>query len=158
MNIFILDRNPKKAAIYQCDKHVVKMVLESAQMLCSAHRILDGDLADSSLYKLTHANHPCSVWLRQSDKNYLWLYRHFIALCDEYQFRYNKVHKTDIKLREKLKKPPKNIKLGKLTEFAQAMDDELKQDDAVMAYRNYYRKKQETIAMAWTRRRKPRWL
>ena len=65
MNIFVLDNDPFKAAEYQCDKHVVKMVLETAQLLCSAH--------ETAPYKRTHYNHPCAIWTRSSLSNYMWL-------------------------------------------------------------------------------------
>ena len=88
MNIFVLDYNPTRAAKMQCDKHVVKMALETAQLLCTA---FPGGTAP---YKLTHFNHPCAIWCRESLKNYNWLIDHGIALCDEYQHRYGKTHKS----------------------------------------------------------------
>ena len=82
MNIFYIDTCPVKAAQMQCDKHVVKMVLESAQMLCAAHHVLEGGAPVP--YKLAHKNHPSTVWVRSNSKHYDWLYRHFKALSDEY--------------------------------------------------------------------------
>jgi len=84
MNIFILDEHPTKAAQYMCDKHVIKMILESAQLLCSAFE------PGHAPYKRTHYNHPCAVWIRQSKANYMWLMQHVIALNDEYKYRYDK--------------------------------------------------------------------
>ena len=72
MNIFYLHEDPKKAAEYQYNKHVVKMILESAQMLCTAHHLLDGPDADVP-YKIAHKNHPSTVWARQSSQNYACL-------------------------------------------------------------------------------------
>ena len=97
MNIFYLDKNPKIAAQMQCDKHVVKMILESAQMLCTAHRVLDGDdyANKMGLYKLAHKNHPSTIWVRSSYKIIEWLYDHMIALMNEYTYRYGKKHATD---------------------------------------------------------------
>ena len=89
MNIFYLARDPEIAAQMMCDKHVVKMILESAQMLSTAHRVLDGDEYANShgLYKMAHKNHPSTIWVRSSVKNYMWLYDHMIALMNEYTHR-----------------------------------------------------------------------
>ena len=108
MNIFYVDKDPVKAAQMMCDKHIVKMILESAQMLSTAHRILDGVLTrrksisgktmskywelysnplEDILYRTVHVGHPCTVWTMQSSENYIWHYRHFAALCDEYTYR-----------------------------------------------------------------------
>ena len=101
MNIFVTDPDPVISAQTLCDKHVVKMVLESAQMLSTAWREpndlrsteFSSKYADEhELYKTAHPNHPCSIWVRQARENYKWLYRHFVALCDEYTHRYGKSH------------------------------------------------------------------
>ena len=112
MNIFYLNENPKIAAIEHNDKHCVKMVLEYAQMLSTAHRECDGDdRADSlSLYKRAHRNHPSTVWTRENEVQYSWLYQLFIALADEYSYRYEKIHATDLLLRAVLEQPPDKIK------------------------------------------------
>ena len=126
MNIFVLEDCPVKAAEVQCDKHVVKMIVESGQMLSTAHRMLDGNLEvyinangrkarrynlsdwrQQVLYKAVHYHHPCTVWTMESSENYLWHYIHFVALCDEYTHRYGKVHMTDTKLRYVLQVIPK---------------------------------------------------
>ena len=83
MNIFVLDRHPVTAAQLQCDRHVVKMVLESAQMLCTSINMLGGQ----AQYKTAHVNHPCSVWARETLGNFLWLYDHGMALAKEYTHR-----------------------------------------------------------------------
>lgn len=161
MNIFILDIDPFKAASMQCDKHVVKMILESAQMLCTAHRELDGteELLGVRLYKSTHKNHPCSVWVRESKTNYMWLHSHFIALCDEYTKRYSKVHLTDTKFRRSLSIAPKNIPvINGLSPFRMAMPDEYKSDNIVESYRNYYQSKTKAFNMKWTKSSIPEWL
>lgn len=115
MNIFILSDNPVDAAIQHNDKHVVKMILESAQLLSTAHRLLDGtetviqrpyksgkragqmhnvkvwqlpDQRDNVLYQATHRNHPCAIWCRETSGNYHWLHALMVALCDEYYYRY----------------------------------------------------------------------
>ena len=93
MNIFYLRKDPIKAAQYQYNKHVVKMILESAQMLCTAHHEIMGDDANVP-YKRAHVNHPSTIWTRSSADNYAWLYWHMVALGDEYTKRYNKIHLT----------------------------------------------------------------
>lgn len=160
MNIFALDHCPTVSAEQQCDKHVVKMILESAQMLCSAHRVLDGDEpADRrGLYRKTHANHPCSVWVRHATANYQWLCSHALALCDEYTRRYGRRHKSQDIIEWCNGNRPDNLPLGYRTPFAQAMPDEHKHDDPVVAYRQYYRAKRSEIDMRWTERETPEWL
>lgn len=180
MNIFILDTNPVIAAQMQCDKHVVKMIIESAQMLSTAHRMLDGeqksvpsksgkrtvkawtlpDERDAVLYKAVHMNHPCTVWTMQSNNNYNWHYVHFIALCQEYTLRYGKIHATETLLREILMSPPRNIPVDYKTQFPLAMNSnpECKfPHDPVKSYRMFYQTKQDRFKMAWTNRQVPEW-
>lgn len=90
MNIFVLDSDPKKAAQLQCNKHIVKMPLETAQMLCIPFWLR----GISPQYKLTHKNHKCSIWARKSESNFNWLIIHGLELCAEYTRRYNKIHKS----------------------------------------------------------------
>ena len=129
MNIFVLDNDPFKAAEYQCDKHVVKMVLETAQLLCSAH--------ETAPYKRTHYNHPCAIWTRSSLSNYNWLVKHGLGLAREYALRYNKAHKSTEVIEWAGLHKPDILDLG-LLPFAQAMPDQYKNADPVIAYRNYY--------------------
>lgn len=140
MNIFYFYDCPKKSAQAQPDKMLVKMPLETAQMLCTAHRELDGDdYADANgLYKRAYWNHPCTIWARECYDNYKWLYEHFIALGDEYTFRYGKTHASITKLKDALYFHPDNIedKEG-MTTLAQAMPEEYKDEDPTVAYRNY---------------------
>lgn len=91
MNIFITSPCPKKCAEYLDNKRVVKMVLESTQMLCTALNELAGE--QITPYKSTHKNHPCNVWVRESLENFYWLVSHALALSNEYERRYNKRHK-----------------------------------------------------------------
>lgn len=180
MNIFVLDKNPTIAAQTQCDKHVVKMIVESAQMLSTAHRVLDGILtkkpsksgkttvkyyelddyeAELIYYKAVHINHPCSVWCRETEANYRWLWNHMRALCQEYTHRYGKVHKSENVLWP-LQSPPNNIKEGGLTQFAIAMGSNpecININDAVDSYRKYYQTKQDRFKMKWTNRSIPDW-
>jgi len=139
MNIFYFDKDPVEAAKVQPDKMLVKMVLETAQMLSGAHRELDGDAyADEhSLYKSTHKNHPCSIWVRKSKENYEWLYEHFIALSEEYTERYERMHLSYTKLKDVLWQTPFNIPGGQMTPIAQCMPDEYKHKNPITAYRRY---------------------
>lgn len=153
MNIFALDTNPKIAARYQVDKHVVKMVLETAQLLSTCHRVLDSEWAEL-VYKKTHVNHPCSIWVRESSENYNWLLEHFVYLLEEYTFRYGKVHKCSEYLHI-LKNNP--VDSDPLTLFALAMPDEYKMDCPVLSYRKYYINAKSAL-FSWTRRELPDWL
>ncbi len=89
MNIFVTNPDPIKSAEYLDDKRVIKMILESAQLMCTAAR----SFGIEAVYRSTHLNHPCSIWVRTSRENYAWLLEHFKALCNEYTKRYGKVHK-----------------------------------------------------------------
>jgi hypothetical protein len=111
------------------------------------------------LYKACHFNHPSTVWTRESMHNYRWHYVHFAALCDEYTYRYGKVHSTDSKLRKALSKLPHNIPVKKMTPFKLAMASfpQCITEDAVESYRNFYMTKQERFKMAWTKRPQPEW-
>lgn len=139
MNIFYFYKSPTLSAQAQPDKMLVKMPLETAQMLCTAHRELDGDeyADEQGLYQRAYWNHPCTIWARESSANYWWLYSHFIALGSEYTYRYGKIHKSIRKLWKPLFKIPDNITKGKLTPLAQAMPEEYKDENPITAYRNY---------------------
>jgi hypothetical protein len=180
MNLFILDKDPVKAAQLQCDKHVVKMLLESGQMLSTAHRMLDGNVElrpsksgkrevkywvhpdsklEQVLYRVAHQAHPCTVWTMQSNNNYTWHYIHFVALCNEYKYRYGKTHLTDTKLREVLETLPRNIPVGHFTPQPLAMksNPECMFEDVVKSYRAFYQTKQDRFKMVWTKREVPEW-
>lgn len=158
MNIFYLDQDPDLAARYQCNKHVCKMIIETAQMLSTAHRMLDGiDYADEQkLYKCTHVNHPSTVWVRDSQANYQWTYDHLIALLNEYTHRYGKIHATD-RLVNALAHIPDNIDKKKaFVAPPLCMDDEFKQRDHIEAYRDFYFGAKHGFAK-WTKRDCPAW-
>jgi hypothetical protein len=179
MNLFILDQNPDTAARLQCDKHVVKMVVESAQMLSTAHRVLDGieilrpsksgktnqkywrltGDREEYLYTAVHVGHPCTQWTMESTTNYGWHLVHFVALCDEYTYRYGKVHKSS-ELIPYLMELPRNIKEGPLNPFRLAMGSNpecMYEDDPVRSYREFYQTKQDRFDMNWTNRPIPEW-
>jgi hypothetical protein len=138
MNIFYLSEDPEQAAKYMYNKHVVKMILESAQLLCTAHIISDGEAADVP-YKATHKNHPSAIWARESVSNYIWLYDHMIALGNEYTRRYGKKHLTILKCSGALCKAPNNVTKVDLTPMPQCMPDQYKvPGNSVEAYWNYY--------------------
>lgn len=178
MNIFYLDSDPKLCATYHNDKHTVKMILEYAQLLSTAHRVLDGTECvvlsksgrkkkvwslprldhDNVLYAATHLNHPSAKWVRNSVHNYRWLYRLFRELCTEYTHRYGRVHLTDQKLGVLLEQPPKNISDKPFEEPWRAMPDDVKiGNDSLQSYRNYYIKNKAHLA-SWKNRNKPEWL
>lgn len=159
MNIFYVDESPETAAQMMCDKHVVKMILESAQLLSTAHRLLD-DNPNEILYKVTHKNHPSAVWTRQSFLHYSWLYKHFVALCDEYTYRYGKIHKTDSKLRKILRNYPQKFstQVSSWKEPPCCMPEDSKISlDTVDNYRQYYKTHKKHIHK-WTKRNTPDWI
>ena len=175
MNIFYLSNDVHECAEMHVDKHCVKMVLEYAQLLSTAHRVLDGTLSTSVsktgrkqtryvlpdnreylLYKSTHINHPSAIWVRQSDANYSWLFKMFGALMDEYHFRYNKIHASE-QLFNILSYQPKNIMKDNFTEPTPAMPDEIKiAGDSIASYKNYYIKNKSHLA-SWKKRSVPVW-
>ena len=152
MNIFALDSSQVKAAQMQCDKHVVKMVLETAQLLCSAFPV------GSAPYRRTHYNHPCAVWTRASRHNALWLAEHGLALAEEYGHRYGKQHASESVILWCIRNLSQaDLPIGPVTLFAQAMPDEYKCADPVKAYRAYYRGAKADIA-TWNKGRPaPEW-
>jgi hypothetical protein len=159
MNIFVLSYDPVHAAQMQCDKHVVKMILESAQLLSTAHHELDSPYKDQC-YKPTHKNHPCAKWVRESADNYLWLYDHMIALGEEYTHRYGKIHKTIRERAPVLKNVPPALEATGFTLFPLCMPDEYKSyddfgdADVVGSYRAYYIGDKSRFA-AWNKTRNP---
>jgi len=162
MNIFYLHKDPIEAAKQSCDKHVVKMIVESAQMLSTAHRMIDGNLytdktktgrkikrwkhpnpnMEKTLYKACHTGHPSTVWVMESAYNYHWLYKHMMALNTEFKMRYGHIldHKTVQLLEGALMYPPKNISLNTIaTDPPPAMPDYCKiPGDSVASYKKYY--------------------
>jgi hypothetical protein len=152
MNIFVLDSDVRKCARYHADRHVIKMILESTQMLCTAlHRH-----GVEAPYKPTHRKHPCTLWAGESLANWKWLRRLALALNEEYKYRFGgKGDHSSAVVALKLQPPPIN-NIG-LTEFAQAMPEEYKvKGDAVAAYRKFYIGEKSRFAK-WTRRKVPKW-
>jgi hypothetical protein len=156
MNIFILDSNLKKAAQDLCDKHIVKMPLETAQMLqtaLSAHK--------SVTYKPTHKNHPCSLWVSSSRENFTWAALHGLEMCAEYTKRYGRVHKVESVIYDSLNYAY-YIQNGELSVPPKAMPEEVKigqntWEDVIASYRNYYLT-HKLIFAKWNYSEKPLWL
>ena len=163
------------------------MIVESAQMLCTAHRLLDGTMEETKkyvlgslparwrkgkqwnlenaekntkFYKAVHMHHPCTIWTMESIANYEWHHEHLQALCTEYTHRYGKIHSTESLLLEDLIDPPKNIPDAPLTQFKLAMKSTpecMHLDDPVRSYREFYHTKQSRFKMKWTNRDVPEW-
>jgi hypothetical protein len=151
MNIFVLDNSIQKSARYHNDKHIVKMVVEIVQMMSTTNRL--NGLEEG--YKITHKNHPCSVWMRESLSNWLYAKELVNELNKEWKFRYNHTrnHKS-YEVAMSLSKP--NVQDIGITTFAQAMPDTYKNEDIVLAYRNYYIGDKQHLAK-WTKREIPDW-
>lgn len=178
MNIFVVNRDPWLAAKDLCDRHVCKMIVESAQMLSTAHRVMNGTpvtvlsrtgrrikqwqhsdpVLDKVLCKATMVNHPCTRWVMENNKNYFWLYDHLDGLLHEYTARYKKHHSMEGLAHNFLSKAPKGITMTNgTTPFAQAMPDQYRVNgDAVTAYRNYYMGEKRRFA-AWKHSETPKW-
>jgi len=178
MNIFYVHPDPHIAARNLVDRHVIKMILETAQLLSTAHRILDGeeyvgqsasgrkarrwrlpDDRETIIYSATHINHPSAVWCRENKENYKWLFEHFVGLLQEYNYRYEKIHKcAETKFVEALSRVPNNMKLATFTDPTPAMAEEyIISNDSLENYRNYYRQG-KTHLHKWTKRNPPEWL
>ena len=175
MNIFYLHNDPRICAEMHCDKHVVKMIIEYAQLMSTAHRVLDGneyidlttngrrikrwrlfDDREQLLMKASHINHPSGVWCRSNSSNYEWLYQMWQYLCDEYTHRYGKVHSC-ARLDYILCMTPDRIKDGVFYSPPPAMPDECKiPNNSLDSYRKYYIEKKSHFAK-WSKRNIPLW-
>ena len=178
MNIFYVDSDPEVAACNMVDRHVVKMILETAQLLSTAHRVIDGEEyvgqsqsgrkakrwrlsgnADAIMYAATHINHPSAVWVRENSANYNWLYDHLLALGREYIYRYGRTHLTIDKLKDILKDSPQNIKQSNvMSKMPSCMDKQyIVSLDPIVNYRNYYNYG-KTDLLRWSNRPPPQWI
>jgi hypothetical protein len=178
MNIFYVNSDPEVAARSMVDRHVVKMILETAQLLSTAHRVIDGEEyvgqtqtgrkakrwrlsgnADAIMYAATHINHPSAVWVRENSANYAWLYDHLLALGREYTYRYGRTHLTIDKLKDILKDAPANITQSKvMTKMPSCMDKQyIVSLDPIINYRNYYNYG-KTDLLRWSNRPPPQWI
>jgi hypothetical protein len=165
LNIFYLDPDPEKCAQMHNNKHTIKMIIEYCQLMSTAHRVLDGeeyidassgrrikrwrldDERESQLMKASHINHPSAIWCRENQANYMWLYRMWLHLLEEYTFRYGKIHAC-ARLKEALRFPPNKIAIGDFFAPTPAMPPEVKvladnaqpgrKYDSLKSYHNYY--------------------
>ena len=177
MNIFYLNPNPEICAQWHNNSHCSKMIIEYAQLMSTAHRVLDGEEyygqtkngrkikrwklssnLESVLYKASHVNHPSGIWVRQSRGNYFWLYELWKELNKEFMYRYDhdKSHESFRKLEDALYMPPMNIPDGTWTEPTPAMPDDVKDNCSLTAYRNYYIEYKQHLAK-WGKREEPHW-
>ena len=171
MNIFVLDKDPAKAAQMMCDAHVCKMIVESAQLLSTHDRITGRFKEPNCLYRPTHQSHPCRMCLCNAT-NREWLICHLNALLDEYSFRYRKIHKSSALFdmyygNERIDYITEAFRDGTLDHectFPKCMPDEFKVggDDlasVIQSYRNYYKYKQQTMhRFRYKKRDMPEWL
>ena len=175
MNIFYLHEDPIQNAKWHIDKHIVKMPIEYAQLMSTAHRMLDGEMyidktannrkikrwrlndeREDVLYKASHINHPSAVWVRESIENYFQMYKLYMATLAEYTNRYGRVHKTS-ELSMALMRPPRFIKDKGLTPIPQCMPDYCKvENNPIDAYRKYYIMEKNRFA-SWKNREIPEW-
>lgn len=182
MNIFVLDRDPRVAAMNHCNKHVVKMILESSQMLCTAHwthllkinrkslkdfkrvkdaqdwlwKNTDPDLQPA--WKMTHTRHPCTLWTGETISNYFWHLNLAEGLLSEYTKRYKKHHKSEDIVKWLRENIPVGIKDDPLTEFPQCVPEDCKVDgDPVSAYKKYYINYKNHFAKWEPKARRPSW-
>ena len=179
MNIFYLNENPELCAQEHNDKHVVKMCIEYAQLMSTAHRVLDGELwygrtvngrkiaryflddgeMNEVLYKASHIRHPSNIWVRDSVQHYEWLYDMWTSLCGEYKYRYGRVHESFRKLELFLMLPPRNLKDKGFTQPPPAMKsfpECIVPKDSIKSYKNYYWTAKRKFSI-WTKRPKPEW-
>jgi hypothetical protein len=158
MNIFFIDKDPKVAAEYLCDKHVPKMLLETAQMLSTAlHQYTIG--ISTGIYKQAYPKHPMTIWVSGSRENFVWALDHARAIAEEYTYRYDKEHKSASVINAIVDNNYKrDIPSSTFTEPPQCMPDQYKTKDYVTAYRNYYRGDKIRFARWSKGREKPTWM
>jgi hypothetical protein len=161
MNIFYLSSDPETAAQMACDKHVIKMILESTQLLYTAQHLNENSLYDCPYqpYKIAHKNHPSAIWTRSSMDHYNWLCQLALAYCDEYKYRYgyDKEHSSEKHLVWLYNNPPV-LDYDGFIDPPQCMPEQYKDyDDCVQAYRNYYIGEKLPFAR-YTNREIPYWL
>lgn len=154
MNVFAVDRDPVRAARALCDRHVVKMTVETAQILCTAARARFGQEAP---YRATHANHPCVKWAAAARGNWDWLVRHGLALADEYERRFGRAHPSRAVIARMASLGPPRSAGRRRRPFAQAMPEQYRERDAVAAYRRYYVTEKAWFATWTPPSRPPRW-
>ena len=156
MNIFFLDETPELSAKMLCDKHVPKMLLESAQMLSTAVQRHTGEIEE--LYKPAYPKHPMTIWVGDNRSNFDWAFKNALWINNEYQYRFKKVHKSYRIIEDILHNDYKEkIPEGKFVKPPQCMPDEYKDKNYVTAYRNYYKGEKEYFAKWEKGRSEPEW-
>lgn len=158
MNIFVLDEDPATAAALHCDVHVVKMILETTQILCTVRHLAGNSVPEG--YKPTHANHPCTKWTRESEDNYLWLWLLLSCLHREYYFRYGKDHESKHLLYPLIKYDFGDLPAGPRTPFIFCGPESCIRETVTESYRELYRFKSRTMKrpMRWTKSPAPAWM
>lgn len=169
MNIFVTDSRPLICAEQHCDVHLRNMIVETAQILSTAHVELDGIQV---AYKSTHKNDPSCVWVRSDYKNYRWTSALLYFLLKEYKGRFGKEHKTSQHFAA-LATPPRNITGSRINSkgfmspenFVMAMPEEFKQESVETSYRDYlntkfaeWRSRERPMKVEWTNRPVPGWV
>lgn len=166
MNIFILSWILENCAKFHCDKHVVKMILETTQLASTTHHVTTPDVAEKltvegKIYRKTHQNHPCTIWARECKENYIWLCHLGLELCKEYAYRYDKKpedHKCYSMLLFLIHNvPPLPDNNGVITLPRLAMPDKYKSEDPVTSYRTYYLNDKKEM-LVWRKRSPPSWV
>ena len=167
MNIFILSWIIENCVKYHCDKHVIKMILETTQLLSTCQHMTNSTQAqkwtdESKIYRKTHMNHPSSLWTRECRENYIWLCHLGLALCREYGFRYDKQpedHKCHSKLVFLITHVPPQLSDngGVITIPKMAMPDQYKSENPVLSYRTYYLNDKARM-LVWRKRGPPNWV
>ena len=152
MNIFYLHKHQEICARMHANKHVVKMILETAQLLCNAHHLYPLHNFVPK-YKPTHLKHPCTLWVVASIYHYEWLLKLGLELCKEYSFRYGKTHASQQVLMELSVHKPK-LPVKDFEDPPQAMPIEYKNRDCVTAYRLYYIKDKKHL-LQYKKRSRP---
>jgi hypothetical protein len=162
MNLFVLDPSPEAAARAHCNKHAVKMIVETAQVLSTVLHLKGETVA--GLYRATHRSHPCTLWAAERWSNFRWAVKLGLALCAEYTERYGKRHKTQ-DLLEALEVWSRRG--GSDTRIAfqfvgpddcQVREGDTEFLDVVESYRKLYRLKDRKMAMVWPAGRRPEWM
>jgi len=154
MNIFMLDSNMDKCVQYHCDKHIVKMPLETTQMVCTISHKVAPLSGLSPPYLPVHAKHPCTLWGGMNKRNFTWLWWFGVALCAEYEYRYGRKHACVDVLYDIACQCWNDLPDGEYTDPPQAMPDEYKDPDVIQAYRKYYYYEKSRFAK-WTKRPRP---
>ena len=161
MNRFLINYSPELCARDLCDKHVVKMPLEEAQMLCTTVRLHAPEYAEEAgLYRAVHQKHPCTIWAGQSRANYLYSLDMFREMCREYTYRYGKVH-ASWRLYDALVDAAQYVPDGGITPhpecFSEHTDLKSGRPWPIQSYRQFYMTKQKRFKMVWTKRDVPDW-